>query len=121
MVLIWRVLETDQVWEVQEVDALPLEVLAVDVHHREVQAADALHRVAREADVHQLEAQAVAALEVDQWVEVALEITPGAQVRKDTVYWSVVKQSVSQMVSQTKKSESVKPKVLKVWTSLGGR
>ena len=89
--------------EVQEVDALPLEVLAVDVHHREVQAADALHRVAREADVHQLVAQAVAALEVDQWAEVALEITPGAQVRRDTVYWSVVKQSVSQMVSQTKK------------------
>ena len=59
--------------------------------------------MAREADVHQLEAQAVAALEVDQWVEVVLEITPGAQVRRDTVYWSVVKQSVSQMVSQTKK------------------
>ena len=89
--------------EAQEVDALPLEVLAVDVHHQEVQAADALHRVAREADVHQLEAQAVAALEVDQWVEVVLEITPGAQVRKDTVYWSVVNLSVSQMVSQTKK------------------
>ena len=89
--------------EVQEVDALPLEVLAVDVHHREVQAADALHRVAREADVHQLVAQAVAALEVDQWAEVVLETTPGAQVRKDTVYWSVVNQSVSQMVSQTKK------------------
>ena len=89
--------------EAQEVDALPLEVLAVDVHHQEVQAADALHRVAREADVHQLEAQAVAALEVDQWVEVVLEITPGAQVRKDTVYWSVVSQSVSQMVCQTKK------------------
>merc|ERR1719195_653739 len=65
--------------EAQEVDALPLEVLAVDVHHREVQAADALHRVAREADVPQLVAQAVAALEVDQWAEVALEITPGAQ------------------------------------------
>ena len=89
--------------EAQEVDALPLEVLAVDVHQLEVQAADALHRVAREADVHQLEAQAVAALEVDQWAEVALEITPGAQVRKDTVYWSVVNQSVSQLVSQTKK------------------
>ena len=89
--------------EAQEVDVLLLEVLAVDVHHQEVQAADALHRVAREADVHQLEAQAVAALEVDQWAEVVLEITPGAQVRKDTVYWSVVNQSVSQMVSQTKK------------------
>ena len=89
--------------EAQEVDALPLEVPAVDVHHQEVQAADAPRRVAREADVHQLEAQAVAALEVDQWVEVVLEITPGAQVRKDTVYWSVVNQSVSQMVSQTKK------------------
>ena len=59
--------------------------------------------MAREADVHQLEAQAVAALEVDHWVEVVLGITPGAQVRKDTVYWSVVNQSVSQMVSQTKK------------------
>jgi len=56
------------------VDALPLVVLAVDVHHREVQAADALHRVAREADVHQLEAQAVAALEVDQWIVVSNQV-----------------------------------------------
>ena len=92
-------------WEVDHkaADALQWEALVVGVRLQEAQAADALHRVAREADVHQLEAQAVAALEVDQWAEVVLEITPGAQVRKDTVYWSVVNQSVSQMVSQTKK------------------
>jgi len=66
----WEVLVVGpRLQEAQEVDVLPLEV----------QAADALHRVAREADVHQLEAQAVAALEVDQWAEVVLEITPGAQ------------------------------------------